>query len=561
MEEEQLDNVNLKVTGTKILRNPYLCEPSNEQEMLDEKHHYIKSKSHITQTDGSLNIVLPIEFDSTVTVKCEPVDDIPSFVGNISDLPVDRFTKSYVGTADSSDHSIVKCQPVEQSIPKDIFAGGCVTPKLNGTSCIVKEEPKCNDKIPQERSCTDSQPYVGEVRSEDWFPIKLKIKHEQIDIEYDPKSLLSVEQSLLTKEDPADLNIKLNNVATKQKSMIQGNNHNKKYKCNQCIYSTMTQNMLKNHMREHSENNYDTKEDKYKTGGLKTSRSKCGKKGKKLYKCDQCAFTSNKSTNLKSHIRTHTRETPYKCEQCAYSASRLSHLKNHIRKHTGEKPYACDHCGFATSHRSTLVTHLRKHTGEKPHDCKYCDYKTTSLDSLKRHVRKHTGEKPYGCNICAYRASGLNSLKTHMLTHTGVKPFKCDRCEYSATTSGNLKTHMRKHTGTSYKCEYCGYKTTVLNVLKTHIYKHTDEKPYKCEECNYGTTTLSLLNRHMRSHTGGKPHKCDKCEHRASSKTDLKIHMQTHVNEKMHKCSQCEYRTNAFSSLKMHMRSHADEGI
>ncbi|XP_030185603.1 zinc finger protein 445 [Lynx canadensis] len=57
--------------------------------------------------------------------------------------------------------------------------------------------------------------------------------------------------------------------------------------------------------------------------------------GKKCHKCSTCGKTFNKSSQLISHKRFHTRERPFKCRECGntfrWSSNLARHMKNHIR--------------------------------------------------------------------------------------------------------------------------------------------------------------------------------------------------------------------------------------
>ena len=62
---------------------------------------------------------------------------------------------------------------------------------------------------------------------------------------------------------------------------------------------------------------------------------------KKSFSCNQCNYTSDRSSRLKSHMLVHSGEKPFACTHCNYSAKQASHLKSHMLTHSGEKPFTC----------------------------------------------------------------------------------------------------------------------------------------------------------------------------------------------------------------------------
>ncbi|XP_045598511.1 B-cell CLL/lymphoma 6 member B protein isoform X2 [Procambarus clarkii] len=119
-------------------------------------------------------------------------------------------------------------------------------------------------------------------------------------------------------------------------------------------------------------------------------------------------------------VRLHSEKKSFCCPYCLYSTNISTNLKTHIRTHTGEKPFACQLCSYRTAHSSDLKGHVRKHTGEKPYICPHCSYRTAHNSALNVHIRSHTGEKPYYCSLCSYRTSGSSDLKIHMSTHSAI---------------------------------------------------------------------------------------------------------------------------------------------
>eukprot|EP01083_Nonionella_stella_P149228 473686_1 len=144
------------------------------------------------------------------------------------------------------------------------------------------------------------------------------------------------------------------------------------------------------------------------------------------YQCPNCDKAYEIRSKLIEHVeRKHLKRRDHKCLECGKEFYFKSNLASHTRIHTGETPYKCDTCGQSFKQFGHLSVHLRIHTGEKPYQCDICDYASTTNGQLAVHKRIHTGEKPYGCDICGKCFTQNVSLTVHKRIHSGEKPYDC----------------------------------------------------------------------------------------------------------------------------------------
>ena len=75
--------------------------------------------------------------------------------------------------------------------------------------------------------------------------------------------------------------------------------------------------------------------------GLKDANVKILKKDTdnviKSHKCNQCDYASSRADVLRKHIKIHSEEKSNKCNQCEFACSDPSSLRRHLKTHDEEK--------------------------------------------------------------------------------------------------------------------------------------------------------------------------------------------------------------------------------
>ena len=157
------------------------------------------------------------------------------------------------------------------------------------------------------------------------------------------------------------------------------------------------------------------------------------------YDCDVCSAAFLTSSDLKSHVLSHTDEDPQGCNEHVTSFSQLGELKQACASELDKT------CHSSDAESDSRVEKLKIYSRERPHyDC------DGLISDLNRHMQTHTEESSYKCTICNATFTQSGSLKRHINSHTGRN---------SDTSTSQATSDDKRH-----RCHICGAGFRVIHL-------------------------------------------------------------------------------------------------
>ena len=256
---------------------------------------------------------------------------------------------------------------------------------------------------------------------------------------------------------------------------------NRPFKCEVCLREYSNEKGLQLHMKKHSE--------------------------EPQLLCDICNKPCYTKTGLKKHQAMHKQRSCRLCTFVGSAGFELVrhmsdvHGENMTVSGKPTKLYKCDNCNYCTEYSSNMRKHTAKtqHTcaiqaarpfqprygKERPIVCHVCNFKTSRPHKLKDHMFSFHSDnlanfeafllvqlpEPIECNVCGVTLSDERDMLQHNLTCANkINRWKCPHCSFSSNAKVNLTEHLSTHTGKRrYRCHLCSFTTAYRSGINGHL--------------------------------------------------------------------------------------------
>ncbi|KAF8786892.1 Zinc finger protein 91 like protein [Argiope bruennichi] len=232
---------------------------------------------------------------------------------------------------------------------------------------------------------------------------------------------------------------------------------------------------------------------------LNTAMKKTGEAANLLHRCMICNAPFIKTSTLTYHISLHGSDGEFKCSQCDYAVNRSSNLTIHSQIHPKKKPppkpkklplrnWPCKHCPAVFYKQDRFERHLNLHGKNYRFACEHCDYSVRFAANLIKHRALHVAKPDAENNLSSAKVSD-DSASVATSPSATAKPlaentnfleceekkitYICDRCPYFQNRRDAVQSHQRRHWyKDGFKCPYCDYTSMQSGFVQSHIKMH-----------------------------------------------------------------------------------------
>ncbi|XP_037648009.1 transcription factor E4F1 isoform X1 [Sebastes umbrosus] len=344
------------------------------------------------------------------------------------------------------------------------------------------------------------------------------------------------------------------------------------------------------------------------------------------YICQLCDKTFKTTNILRTHMKTHSDHKNFSCDLCGTSFRTKGSLIRHNRRHTDERPYRCTLCGQSFRESGALTRHLKALTPctEK---IRFVQYKEilVSKDGVQKGVEddhaamaaqqhevvvvEQQPEEEQEQEMVEAQTAVVSVVEAgsqevlHQVHFTMevngttqeqqvvVEQSQVEALAAAAAAGDNLICQAIINSGIALEteeavveetsqeteemdkevsgCPDIDESVTEIQVKEEFVEMEAEEagdgveqtsaKLYTCPHCNRSFKGLNYFRFHVKGHLGYKPFKCTLCHKEFLTGYLLKKHMEVHVSERRYKCGECGKLYKTVGHVREHMRAHSDE--
>ncbi|XP_040047234.2 transcription factor E4F1 isoform X2 [Gasterosteus aculeatus] len=387
------------------------------------------------------------------------------------------------------------------------------------------------------------------------------------------------------------------------------------------------------------------------------------------YICQLCDKTFKTTNILRTHMKTHSDQKNFSCDLCGTSFRTKGSLIRHNRRHTDERPYRCTLCGQSFRESGALTRHLKALTPctekirfvqykeilvskdgvqkgvvedlvaaaaqqhqvvvvEEPEEQEMVEAQTAVVSVVEAgsqevlhqvhftmEVNGTTQEQQVVVEqsqaeaLAAAAAAGDNLICQAIINsgialapgeavveETSPTPEEIDKVvsdcpdadedendddddddnddddddddgvteiqvkeEFVEMETEDAGDGVSQTSFKLYTCPHCNRSFKGLNYFRFHVKGHSGYKPFRCTLCHKEFLTGYLLKKHMEVHLSERRYKCGECGKLYKTIGHVREHMRAHSDERPYRCARCNKGYKTKNALQVHQRTHGND--